>query len=127
LTFEIEGDPPAAAGSVPDGAVVAGIPLTVAKGPLGRIVLDWGASCSDDPDYEVYEGDVGGDFTSHTARLCTTGGLTSATFVPPSSSTYYLVVPTNGVVEGAYGTDSNGIARETGVSTCAPQLAGDCG
>ncbi len=126
LTLEIEGEPPAPAGSVPDGAIVPGIPLTVAKGLFGRIVLEWGSSCSGDPDYEIYEGDLGGDFTSHTARFCSTGGLTSKTFAPIESDAYYVVVPSNVFVEGSYGTDSHGVERQQGTSTCLPQSIGIC-
>lgn len=122
----IEGEAPAAAGSVPDGAIVPGAPLTIAKGPLGRIVLVWGSSRSGDPDDEIYEGELGGDFTSHTAKFCTTAGLTTKMFVPVAPSTYYLVLPTDGVVEGSYGSDSDGSQRARGVSTCVPQRFADC-
>ncbi len=126
LTLEIAGEPPPPAGSVPDGAIVPGVPLTVAKGILAGIVLEWGISCGDDTDYEVYEGELVGEFTGHTARFCTTNGQTSKAFLPPGFSTYYLVVPTNGVVEGSYGTDSDGVEREPGTTTCVPQFFTEC-
>ena len=79
-----------------------------------EITLSWDASCvAGDDDYEIYEGE-GGDFTSHTSKLCTTLGATSATFVPAAGSSYYLVVPRNADREGSYGTDSNGIERPQG-------------
>ena len=66
-----------AAGSVPDGNGVPGVPLLVNKGGGGDLVLTWGSSCNgSDTDFGVYEGTVG-DFTSHLPVVCTTSGLTS--------------------------------------------------
>jgi hypothetical protein len=126
LTFEIAGEAPTPVGSVPDGDAVPGLPLTVAKGLFGTIVLEWDASCSEDPDFEIYEGELGGNFTSHQARFCTTDGLTTKGFAPIGASAYYLVVPTDGAVEGSYGRDSDGDERGQGVVQCAPQLFADC-
>jgi hypothetical protein len=78
-----------------------------------------------DTDYEVYEGTVG-DYYSHSARLCTTGGLTSATITPGSGSRYYLIVPRNTSSEGSYGVDSNGIERPRGTPACGPRRIDAC-
>jgi hypothetical protein len=120
-------DPPAAAaGAVPDGDEVPGVPLAVAKEPGGDITLSWGTSCrAGDDDYEIYEGDLAA-FYSHDRRFCTTGGATSITFTPAAGSTYYLVVPTNGTHEGSYGTDSETAERPAGLSVCRPRSIGAC-
>ena len=89
-------------------------------------MLSWDASCrGGDTDYEVYEGTIG-DFTSHSARLCSTGGLTTVTLTPVPDDAYYLVVPSNGYKEGSYGTDSTGAARPRGAPWCLPQSIGAC-
>jgi hypothetical protein len=117
--------PPVAAGSVPDGDTVAGAPLTVAKLPLGRVTLDWEASCSPtDADYAVYEGTIG-DFTSHAPRTCSTEGATTITFAAGDAA-YFLVVPRNAGREGSYGRDSAGNERPPAVEACVPQLLGGC-
>lgn len=95
---------------------------------LPSITLDWTGSCSaSDTDYAVYEGLLG-SFASHlaVAGLCSTGGATAATFVPAAFSTYYLVVPRGGGIEGSYGTDSAGVERPQGGGPCAPQMIGSC-
>ena len=71
-----------AAGAVPDGALVPGLPLTIAKAGGTLLDLDWNSSCvGSDVDYEVYEGLLG-DFTTHMPRLCSTSGATGATLAP---------------------------------------------
>jgi hypothetical protein len=114
------------AGSAPDGASVAGIPLRVSSLPSGDVQLSWGASCSGgDADYEVYEGTLG-NFTSHAPRLCTTSGSTTVTLTPGGDNTYYLVVPRNGVIEGSYGKNSSGAERPQGLNACHPQVVRSC-
>src|SRR5207244_2449419 len=113
------------AGGVPDGR--NGTPLTVAKTSTGDLELKWGVSCrSDDTDYAVYVGTLG-DFTSHTSRFCTTGGLTTKVLTPASGGSYYLVVPTHADREGSYGNDSAGQERPQGHAACFPQLTRPCG
>ena len=81
----------------------------------------WSPSCAaGDDDYEVYEGLIG-DFTSHAALLCTTGGATSTTITPTAGSRYYLVVPTNGTREGSYGVNSGDVQRPQGAAVCQEQ------
>ena len=114
------------AGSVPDGAGISGTPLTVDKAAGPAITVAWSASCViGDSDYAVYEGLLG-DFASHTARVCTTGGATSLTLDPAGTGAYYLVVPHNTKREGSYGTDSSGGPRPQGTVACLPQQALIC-
>ena len=108
-------------GAVPDGDSVPGNPLELDKAGGGSLDLDWDASClSTDTDYEIYEGDIG-SFYSHEMVLCTTGGSTSANIAPGPDSHYYLVVPTDGAVEGSYGTNSSSTQRPPGAPDCLPQ------
>jgi hypothetical protein len=117
------------AGSTPDGRFVAGRPLRLAKTSGPEILLEWGGSClADDTDYAIYEGTIG-DFTHHSARLCTTEGLTTANLIPnlAEDGSYYVVVPLNGTHEGSYGVTSDGVERPTGQpATCLPQEIGSC-
>ena len=115
------------AGWVPDGAAVPGAQLTLDRSG-SDVTLSWEASCvGADTDYEVYEGTVGEDFTSHDPRLCSTSGATAASFEPAGGNTYYLVVPRSVDREGSYGTDSEGAERPQGQSPCLPRaLAPGC-
>ncbi len=117
--------PLAPAGGVPDGDAIPGSPLTVDLDPTGRVILSWGFSClADDNDFGVYEGTLG-DFTSHTARLCSTGGSTTATLAA-SPAAYFLVVPSNGTREGSYGNDSSGEPRPPAADPCLFQEIAAC-
>jgi hypothetical protein len=114
------------AGAVPDGRDVPGVGLVVAKAGGGAIALSWGASCQGrDDDYEVYEGGIG-DFTSHAPAACSTGGQTSASFVPSAEDSYYLVVPRRGAYEGSYGRASDGTERPASAQACREQLVSAC-
>ena len=116
----------AAAGGVPDGRFVDGIPMTIETAGAGDLTLGWEASCSGlDDDYEIYEGTIG-DFSSHTSKLCSTGGATEATITPGTGSVYFLIVPNNGVREGGCGFDSSGDPRPQGLAACLPRSAGSC-
>jgi hypothetical protein len=120
---EPDGTP--AAGVVPDNGSAPGTPLTVDSAGGGDLILQWSASCAEtDTDYEVYEGTLG-DFSSHVALLCTTGGATTATLTPSPADSYYLVVPRNAQYEGSYGQDSAG-ERPQGLSSCLTQVAAPC-
>jgi hypothetical protein len=117
------------AGSVPASADdPSTMPLMARQGPAGNIELEWGvSSCvGSDTDYEVYEGQIG-DFTSHSLKLCSTGGDTNASFTPAPGSTYYIVVPRNGTREGSYGLRSDGTERPVGVDSCVAQQIATCG
>jgi len=119
--------PPASgAGRVPDGSKALDVPLTIEHAPGGEIRLTWGASClAGDTDYAIYEGSLG-IFYSHTMKLCTTGGATTATFMPAPGNSYYLVVPRGGGREGSYGVDGNGVELPPGVPACLPQSIAAC-
>jgi hypothetical protein len=115
-----------AAGRVPDGDALPGLPLTVDKPGGGDVTLTWGFSCqSGDTDYEIYEGTIGA-YYSHDSRFCSTGGATTMTFAPAAGNTYYLVVPTNGSREGSYGTATASVERPQGGLACSLQLIGTC-
>lgn len=91
--------------------------LTMNKAAGDDLTLAWSPSCtSGDFDYEIYEGSLerpGGQFVySHESRFCST------TFTPASGSTYYLVVPRNGVSEGSYGRASDGTERPAAADAC---------
>jgi hypothetical protein len=113
------------AGRVPDGS--SGAPLQVGKATVGQITLAWSASClGTDTDYEIYEGTIGGSFTSHTSIFCSTSGETTQTFLVSPASTYYLVVPRNAMREGSYGLTSAGTERPQGAFACLPQQIASC-
>ena len=100
--------------------------LRVNKGAGGDLDLSWGASCSDlDNDYGIYEGIVG-NFASHASLQCSTDGSTSASISPTVTNAYYLVVPSNGVREGDYGSESDGTPRPQGAGACFGQALGEC-
>jgi subtilase family protein len=111
------------AGRVPESG--PGVPLTLGKSG-DDLTLQWGASCvATDTDYEIYEGTIG-DYTSHTKKLCTTGGSLGVTLTTDFGSHYYLVVPRNASFEGSYGHNSSGIERPAGVVTCSARMIGAC-
>jgi len=116
-----------AAGLVPDGHRVPGSPLTVSQNAAGELELHWSSSCvSADTDFAIYEGTLG-DFTSHTNKTCSTGGIASTVFPPGPGGTYYLVVPHNSIWEGSHRASSDGTERPRGASSCLPQAVGVCG
>jgi hypothetical protein len=97
-----------------------GQPLQLTRTAQGSIVLTWGASCmAADEDYAVYEGPLG-SFTEHSPALCSTAGARQVTLNPGGGSSYYIVVPRNGVYEGAHGTNSAGTPRDSGPAQCLP-------
>ena len=117
---------PEVAGSVPGGAGAAASPLMVEAGAGGTLRLTWSPSCLPaDGDYAVYEGTIG-NFTSHVPLLCSTSGATAATIVPGAGSTYYLIVPHGGAVEGSYGRDSSSLERPPSAAACFPRAMVTC-
>jgi hypothetical protein len=111
------------AGRVPASA--PGVPLTLGKSG-DDLTLAWGASCmAADNDYEIYEGTIG-DYTSHSKKLCTTGGSLAATLTTDVGSHYYLVVPRNVSFEGSYGKNSSGVERPQGLTTCSARMISGC-
>jgi hypothetical protein len=112
---------PTAAGRVPDGAFLPGVPLIVETTASGDLGLSWGSSCAaTDVDYEIYEGTLGIYYTHAPAR-CSTGGATTATLPAPAGSAYYIVVPSSGVREGSYGYTSDGWERPPSPEACLPR------
>jgi hypothetical protein len=73
----------------------------------------------------VYAGQLG-DFSSHAALFCTTGGATSRTLAFSTGSSYYLVVPRTDALEGSYGRASDGLERPPATSACSPQEISSC-
>ncbi|MCP3981209.1 MAG: hypothetical protein GY716_18065 [bacterium] len=113
-----------AAGSVPDAA--PGPPLRIERVSDDDLALTWASSCVEsDDDYAVYEGTLG-DWTTHLAATCSTGGATSWTLTPQSGSRYYLVVPRSVNREGAYGADAGGNPRRQSSAPCLPQFVSAC-
>ena len=109
--------------AAPGGDVSA---LMIGKSGPAQLALSWSASCSSgDDDYEVHEGTLGA-FTSHSFILCSTGHATNAVITPAAGNRYYLVVPTDGVVEGSYGRTSAGVERTASGSACVPQSIKGC-
>jgi len=115
---------PSAAGSVPDGS--GGTPLRIEKAAGVKLTLSWGVSCRvTDTDFGVYEGTIG-NYYSHEARYCGTGGATTKTLTPLAGDTYYLIVPLNATREGSYGTNGAGTERPPAATACLPQGIGGC-
>jgi hypothetical protein len=108
-TFSIAA-PEGFAGSVPDG--LDGSPLTVATAAKGRLLLEWGTSCSADAgDYAVYEGlleDLQAGLWKPEPIACSTDGALSADIAPGAGARYYLVAPLSGPVQGGLGSASGG-------------------
>ncbi len=116
---------------VPAGAVQqdnASAQLMVGKSAVsGDIDLDWGASCMvGDTDYSVYEGHLLPPFIERTSALCSTAGATATSITPSSLSSYYLIVPHNGTVEGSYGSSSTGVPRPQAEVPCHVSNVGIC-
>ena len=111
---------PLTAGRVPQGS------LKLAKSGA-QLKLDWSAGCvATDIDSEIYEGTVGGTFTSHVPVVCSTGGALTWTLSPAAGNRYYLVVPTNGIGEGSYGFGAPGVERPVSASACHVQAIAPC-
>lgn len=108
-------------GSTPNGGDAPGTPLLMDRLGNGDLQLTWSPSCSDgDDDYEIYQG-LMGVYPSHFRKICTTDNATTTTFSPDNFDRYYLVVPTNGSLEGSYGRDSQGNERVQGGNACHVQ------
>jgi hypothetical protein len=72
---------------------------------------------SDSDDAAVSAGSLG-QFASHTAELCSAGRRTTAKIAIPYHERYYLVVPIGAAQEGSYVTDSVGVERPAGITSC---------
>ncbi len=112
-----------APGSVGDGNMVPGVPLSAQRnsGDPTLVDLQWGASCGETAtDYSVHEGTLG-DWYSHGATLCTTSGMTFATLAPSAGNRYFLIVPLDANREGSYGKDSLAVERPRSARLCRVQ------
>ena len=112
-----------------DAALAGGVAdsLAVARETNGDLTLDWSSSCSGTGlDFVIYEGSLGGDFSSHAAVSCSTGGATTTTFPPAGGDTYYLAAPRTAIREGSPGTDSGGTPRAESPAGCLPREPPTC-
>lgn len=125
---------------IADGSMDAFIPAAPAGAGAGEsdslllnkngsdVDMSWSASClAGDSDYEIYEG-VLGNWYAHTPLpgFCSTGGATTATVTPSAGSHYYLIVPSDGTIEGSYGRDSDSTNRPALAGACKSQTVGTC-
>jgi hypothetical protein len=95
------------------------------SGPTPSLTLRWTPSCSyGDADYELYEGSLP-DLPAydHERKLCTTAGETTATFDVGAGNRYFVVVPTDGTIEGSYGAGLSGAERPQAATPCRTQAA----
>ena len=120
--------PPPVPGWVPDGASRPGEPLRITKEGPGALRLRWSQGCSPEAlDLGVHEGAIG-DWYSHEAVLCDTGGArTEASLVPAAGNRYFLVAAFTASEEGSYGLDSFGEERPASPgAACAPVQTRGC-
>ena len=99
-------------------------PLLVTKAAGGALALSWGPSCNPAAvtEYAIYEGSLSASFGyAHTARSCSSGASLNQTLTPDAGSRYFIVVPTNALVEGSYGRDSSLAERPAGVARCVDE------
>jgi len=118
--------------AVPGGRI-DGLIVDKNANPAPSISLSWGPSCSgSDNDYAVLEGDLvtlnaSGTYTHvPVGGLCSSAGVTSATFDAAGGGRYYLIVPTDGSTEGSYGVDSSSTERPASTAPCLTQSLGNC-
>lgn len=73
-------------------------------------------------------GDVSGTFqgTADFDPLACNVFATSAGRVPSAGNRYYLVVPSEGTVDGSYGVDGYGNERPPSAAACRPQSFDTC-
>jgi hypothetical protein len=112
-------------GAVPNGASVPGEQLSLTELPGGDLALDWApSSCNLATDYVVHEGTIG-DYASHDAIVCSTGGETQTTITPSAGSRYYLIAPRDDTVVGSNGRSSIGAPRPPANTACLPRALGE--
>ncbi|MFN7965409.1 MAG: hypothetical protein U0V87_06965 [Acidobacteriota bacterium] len=106
------------------GLALAGSPgeslnLRISKASSSQLRFTWDPSCSGNAtDYGIYMGTLG-SFASHAMLDCSDGGGDRSELESmPAGNKYFLVVPLATVEEGSYGTNSAGIERARGVTTC---------
>lgn len=106
--------------SVP-GRIPPTLTISPSASDPANLILDWEADCQGGgQDYAIFEGLIG-DPASHMAIDCSDdGGDRSEEITPGPGNRYYIVVPLDPVYEGSYGTDSAGVERPPGSTTCRP-------
>ena len=112
------------------GLIPPTVEISMSPVTPGNLVVTWEAPCSPGAsDARIYEGTLGG-FSSHQAITCTdAGGDRTEDLTPAVGNTYYLVVSTNPLEEGSYGTDHLGTERaggSPGICTAVPQDLTTC-
>jgi len=108
---------PALPGSVGERA------LTVAKSG-SDILLSWKPDCGGGGSYAVYRGALASGYASAAPVPGACAVATTFVTVPAGGeSSFYLVAPTNGSVEGTLGTTSAGAPRAQPASACLPRAA----
>ena len=114
------------AGRVPDGQDLPGLQFLMNKSTKGWLTLTWDDSClATDSDYAIYSGKMVRVY-SHRPVVCSTGGATIGFVQPPTQySTYYLIVPHDGTLEGSYGAATAG-PRPAAEISCMLQEVASC-
>lgn len=102
---------------------VSGVPgeagtLLVARSVTpGSLDVSFVPAC-DATDHNVYFGDLAQVSTyAYSDVVCSIGATGDVTFAPGSGSVFFLVVANDGVREGSYGLDSDGLQRPEDVGT----------
>lgn len=123
---------PGTVAETPDGNLVPGNALGLAKAGEDALELSWGESCdyvAGLTDYAIYRGSLPSDGEwswNHRAVTCKTGGHSIETVSMVSGNHYFLIVPTDTNREGGYGFDSDGVPRPASDAPCRPQSRGAC-
>jgi len=115
-TFTITAQP---LGGVPDGS--SGQPLILGKsGP--DLTLAWGDSGNDAvDDYAIYRGDLDmlrSGAWNHIPVTCSAGVDLYEELAPSGASSFYLVAPLSGSLEGNLGSGSDGQIRPASTASC---------
>jgi uncharacterized lipoprotein YddW (UPF0748 family) len=123
---------PGSIAETPDGDLIPGISLTIAKIGAGMLELTWGESCDVTPgltDYAIYRGSLptaGSWNWDHEPVTCGTGGSTFDSIPMEPGDHYFLVVPSDTNQEGGYGFDSVGTPRPAADAPCHPHSRVPC-
>jgi hypothetical protein len=116
----------------PDGNIIPGVPLKIAKSGSSLLELNWGHSCDNVPGvthYAIYRGTIASLISgsyNHASVLCDSGTDNTETITSDTGSYYYLIVPTDNLQEGGYGFESGGASRPAAASPCLPQNRINC-
>ena len=109
-----------AGGRIPGGGDGGGPPLRLLKLAGDVVRLRWSPSCQpEDLDFAIYEGQFG-PLTDSVPLTCSTAGQLELELTPNFDQAYFLVVPTDGAIEGSYG-ESSTAQRAPSAAACRPQ------